>query len=152
MYFFLCIWGDSRRKPFVFRSHTTHIAAIFVRGVQVPFSPSHFTTPPDRFAQYSKPIWDKALLLLPEFLQYTKILNYGRGGSFLGWVAPGSHSEPCPTVPRTYNWTDYYLNVMWRFFFFRKSKFDFSWTLLKKRWKKNDKKIINFSPMNFVSA
>ena len=20
------------------------------------------------------------------------------GGSFLGWVAPGSHSEPCPTV------------------------------------------------------
>ena len=82
MYFFLCIWGDSRRKPFVSRSDTTHIAAIFVRGVQVPFSPSHFTTPPDRFAQYSKAIWDKALLPSPQFLQYTKILNYGRGVIF----------------------------------------------------------------------
>ena len=44
--------------------------------------PLHLYYPPDWFPHYSKKIWAKDLLSLPEFLQYTKILNYSRGGRF----------------------------------------------------------------------
>ena len=97
MYFLLCIWGNSRRKPFVSRSHTTHIAAISVRGVQVPFCPSHLTTPQIDFLSIRSRLELKTCFLHQNSSNIPKFRNLV-GGSFLGWVAPGRHSEPCPTV------------------------------------------------------
>ena len=99
MYFFLCIWGDSRRKPFVFRSHTTHIAAIFVRGVQVPFSLPILPTPQIDLLSIRSQFELKPCFLRQNSSNIPKFWTM-LGGSFLGWVAPGSHSEPCPTVQR----------------------------------------------------
>ena len=130
MYFLLCIWGNSRRKPFVSRSHTTHIAAISVRGVQVPFSPSHFTTPRIDFLSIRSRLELKTCFLHQNSSNIPKFWNLV-GGSFLGWVAPGSHSEPCPTVHCHLLYTHHILSSEYFYGFIRGNReYSYSWLLM----------------------
>ena len=76
---------------------TTYMAVISVRAIPVTFYFCLFSTPQIDFLIIQRKFEIKTCFLCQNSSNTPKVWTM-EGGSFLGWVAPGTHSWPCPTV------------------------------------------------------